>query len=86
MMFRRKYDRASRWSRKKRIEADGLDLDEEKELPTLEELKKEGERIELEKGDLPAMMLSAFITILPAALLALLVMGFLALLIGGVFW
>ena len=87
MIFQRKYDRASRWSRRKRIEADGLEQSEEEALPSLEELKREGqEDIELEKGDIPAMMISAFITIFPACILALLVMAFLALLLAGALW
>ena len=46
---------------------------EEDPLPSMEELRAEEEKLQLEKGDLPAMIGSGFLTIFPACVLVILV-------------
>ncbi|MBQ7800944.1 MAG: hypothetical protein IJ375_01310 [Oscillospiraceae bacterium] len=43
---------------------------EKDELPTMEELIEEEKKLQLEKGDLPAMIGAAFLTIFPVCVLA----------------
>lgn len=83
MLLQRKIDRAMKWSRERRMRADGLDPEEEEikaelrkhsgqkdPLPSMEELiAEEKESEQLEKSDLPSMILAGLITILPACLI-----------------
>ena len=89
MMFQRKLDRAMRWSRKRRMKEDGKEIPEEidgeEELPTDEELRAEGQNIELEKGDMRAMLIAGLITILPVCVIVLLLLGLLCILFAGGF-
>lgn len=91
MLFPRKLNRAMHWSRRKRMETDGMELPQEdtleypQDLPTDEELRAEGKEVKLEKGDLPAMIFSAMITIVPVALVVLLVFAIFAFAISGGF-
>lgn len=73
MIFGKKLAASMEWLRK-RSKGTPEPPDGEEDLPTMEELKKEAERAPLEKGDLPAMILAGFVTIVPACLLALLVL------------
>ena len=70
-----KLNGALRWLRKRNNpsaeETEG-EVDPEK-LPPMEELREESEQLPLEKGDLKAIIIAAFTTIVPACLLALLV-------------
>ena len=76
-----------KWSRERKMRAEGRDPEQEaldrevqnhgkgkwkEELPTVEELREEEDKLQLEKGDLPAMIGSAFLTIFPVCVLALL--------------
>ena len=87
MFLQRKIDRAMKWSRERKMRAEGRDPEQEalerevqnhgkgkwkEELPTMEELREEEDKLQLEKGDLPAMIGSAFLTIFPVCVLALL--------------
>ena len=74
MLFQRKIERAQQWLKERnqtlypksssRREAD---------LPDMEELKRQARQENmLDKGDLPAMILAALITILPVCILVLL--------------
>ena len=87
MFLQRKIDRAMKWSRERKMRAEGRDPEQEaldrevqnhgkgkwkEELPTVEELREEEDKLQLEKGDLPAMIGSAFLTIFPVCVLALL--------------
>ena len=71
MFFRSKLDRAQKWL------ADHSSTEPEPqedngELPTPEELKKQNQEIPLEKGDLPLMILLGMGIILPVCLVVLL--------------
>lgn len=91
MLFPRKLNRAMHWSRRKRMETDGMELPQEdtlecpQDLPTDEELRAEGKEVTLEKGDLPAMIFSALFTIVPVALVVLLILGLFAFALAGGF-
>ena len=88
-MFERKSNRARLWAREQRMKEDGLEIPEggltEEDLPSEAELKAEGQKIELEKGDLKAMIIAGFITIFPACVIVLLVFALFALLFAGIF-
>ena len=88
MLFQRKTRRAMKWSRDRRLRAEGRDPEQEDlqreienrkkgghqdDLPTMEELMKEEQTLQLEKGDLPAIILAAMTTIVPVCLLVLIV-------------
>lgn len=68
---------------------DGMEIPEgglrEEDLPTEEELRAEAQNLELEKGDVKAMMIAAFLTIFPAGVAVLLLLGLLAYLFLAVF-
>ena len=89
MFLQRKINRAMKWSRERKMRAEGRDPEQEaleadlknrgkgkwkqeEELPTMEELRKEEEELQVEKGDVPAMIGAAFLTIFPVCVLALL--------------
>lgn len=89
MLLQRKINRAMKWSRERKLRAEGRDPEQESldaefqshgkgkwkqkdPLPTMEELREEEDKLQLEKGDLPAMILSALITIVPVCVIALL--------------
>lgn len=71
LFFQKKLDRSMELAREK-SEKDFST--EPEELPSMEDLKAEmqSDKPELEKGDLPAMLMAGFITILPACILVLL--------------
>jgi len=73
-LFQRKVDRAQKWLRERNgIQEEPEAISGEKDLPSMEELKAEGrQEFHLEKGDLPAMLIAAFFTIMPVCLLVLL--------------
>lgn len=84
MLLSRKVDRAMKWSRDRSLQAEGIDPEEEElkaelrkhsskkeEIPSREELmaeEKQKELQNLEKGEVRALILSAMITVFPAAL------------------
>ena len=74
MLFQRKIERAQKWLRERNgIPESGQKTHREGELPSMEELREEGRnQIQLEKSDLPAMIIAALITILPVCILVLL--------------
>lgn len=89
MLLQRKINRAMKWSRERKLRAEGRDPEQEaleaeaqshgkgkwkqkEALPTMEELRQEEEKLHLEKGDLPAMITSALITIVPVCVVLLL--------------
>ena len=74
MLFQRKVDRAQKWLRDLNgIQEEPEEISGEKNLPSMGELKAEGrQEFHLEKGDLPAMLIAAFFTIMPVCLLVLL--------------
>ena len=71
MLFGKKLKRAQDWLREQNPDAEMVS---EEDLPSLEELKAESQEMNLDKGDLFAMIISAMITILPACLIVLLVL------------
>ncbi|MBP3673407.1 MAG: hypothetical protein J6J18_06215 [Oscillospiraceae bacterium] len=82
MIFEKKFRAARKWLRRKNHTSEEQDTPlSEEELPTMEELRQEENKLELEKGDLPAMMLAGLLTILPVCLLVLLGMCLIAFLI-----
>lgn len=100
MFYQRKLDRAMKWNKEQRMRAEGLDPEEEEikeelrkhsrpmgsDLPTPEEIREEAkEEMHVEKGDMPAMIFSAMITILPVCLAVLLVLALIAMLLFGGF-
>ncbi len=75
MLFQRRVDRAFQWLKQRTGNDKQPEASGEGDLPSVEELRAEAqEEMELEKGDLFAMILSALIVILPVCLLALLAM------------
>ncbi len=87
MLFEHKIRRAMKWSHDRKLRAEGRDPELEdlerelknrgkqrpEELPTIEELKEQEAGLPLEKGDLPALIGTALITIVPVCLLVLVV-------------
>ena len=71
MFFRSKLDRAQKWLRD-RSSTEPERQEDNVELPTPEELKKQNQEIPLEKGDLPLMILLGMGIILPVCLVVLL--------------
>ena len=71
MFFRSKLDRAQKWLRD-RSSTESERQEDNGELPTPEELKKQNQEIPLEKGDLPLMILLGMGIILPVCLVVLL--------------
>ena len=74
MLFQRKIERAQQWL-KERNQAmyPKSSSGREDDLPDMEELKRQARQENmLDKGDLPAMILAALITILPVCILVLL--------------
>ena len=75
MLFGKKLKRAQDWLREQNPDAEiDPEMVSEEDLPSLEELKAESQEMNLDKGDLFAMIISAMITILPACLIVLLVL------------
>ena len=87
MFLQRKINRAMKWSRERKMRAEGRDPEQEaleaeiknhgkgkwkEELPSMEELREEESKLQLEKGDLPAMIWAAFLTIFPVCVLVIL--------------
>lgn len=91
MIFpKRKVERAMKWSRERRAKADGVPVNEdgtidEENLPTMDELREVNIQDEMEKGDLGAMILAGFLTIIPIAVAVLVVLGLLCILLVGGF-
>lgn len=76
MLFQRKIERAQQWlkERNQPLQPSGKG-EPEGELPDMEALKRQArEENLLDKGDLPAMLLAAFITIMPVCILVLLLL------------
>ena len=74
MLFQRKIERAQQWlkERNQTLYPKSSSRREEN-LPDMEELKRQARQENmLDKGDLPAMILAALITILPVCILVLL--------------
>ena len=71
MFFRSKLDRAQKWLRD-RSSTEPERQEDNGELPTPGELKKQNQEIPLEKGDLPLMILLGMGIILPVCLVVLL--------------
>jgi hypothetical protein len=74
MLFQRKIERAQQWlkERNQTLYPKSSSRREE-DLPDMEELKRQARQENmLDKGDLPAMILAALITILPVCILVLL--------------
>lgn len=83
MIFEKKFRAARKWLRRKSHALEG-ETDRpltEDELPTMEELRQEENRIELEKGDLPAMFLAGLVSIVLPCLVILVVICLIACLI-----
>ena len=75
MLFQRKVDRAMKWLHDRSDSGKAEQAEKEGNLPSMDDLRREAQNeVELEKGDWLAMLLAAFLTILPVALLVLLVM------------
>lgn len=76
MLFQSKIDRAQKWLHDRSDSARKEKQTQDQEgLPSMEDLKAEAqEEVELEKGDFLSMLIAAFITILPVALIVLLLM------------
>ena len=75
MLFQRKVDRAMKWLHNRSDSAKAEQAEKEGNMPSMDDLRREAQdEMELEKGDGLAMLIAAFITILPVALLVLLVM------------
>lgn len=89
MLLQRKINRAMKWSRERKMRAEGRDPEQEaleaevknqgkgkwkekEALPTMEELREEESKLQLEKSDLPAMIGAAFLTIFPVCVIAVL--------------
>ena len=75
MMFQRKIERAQKWLKEVNQAMYPRSSKPEREdgLPDMEELKRQARQENLlDKGDLPAMILAALITILPVCILVLL--------------
>ncbi len=76
MLFQSRIDRAQKWLKERTGNTgDDHSKSENGEFPSMEDLRAEvQEEMDLEKGDKLAMLIAAFITILPACLVALLIM------------
>ncbi len=75
MLFQRKVDRAMDWLHQRSQGSEAKPQETSGDLPSMDELRREAaEDMELEKGDFFAMLVSAFIIILPVCLAALLIM------------
>ena len=75
MLFGKKLKRAQDWLREQNPDAEmDPEMVSDEDLPSLEELKAESQEMNLDKGDLFAMIISAMITILPVCLIVLLVL------------
>ena len=74
MLFQRKIDRAQKWLKERNGVTEEPDYScDGGALPSMEELKAEGRNeFRLEKGDLPAMLIAAFFTIMPVCVIVLL--------------
>lgn len=82
MFFRKKLDRAQKWLRERTESGESIPKKyRDEELPSMEELREEADRLPLEKGDLPALIFSAMITFIPVCLIALLILCSVALLL-----
>lgn len=75
MLFQRKVDRAMKWLHDRSDSGKAEQAEKGGHLPPVDDLRREAQNeMELEKGDGLAMLIAAFITILPVALFVLLVM------------
>ena len=74
MLFQRKIDRAQKWLKERNGVTEEPEYSGDRgDLPSMEELKAEGRsEFHLEKGDLPAMLIAAFFTIMPVCVIVLL--------------
>jgi len=74
MLFQRKIERAQQWLRDRNMGNQPRRIRREDDLPDMEQLKQESWEMPLDKGDLPAMLFAAFITIMPVCVLVLLLL------------
>ena len=73
MLFKKKYERAQKWLHEQNPDNQ---FEEGEELPSMEDLRAEAnEQIPLDKSDVFAMVFAAFVTIVPACLLILLIIA-----------
>lgn len=73
MLFKNKVERAQKWLHERNQTPQSRRRESrEGDLPSMEELKRESQELQLDKGDLPAMIVAALITIVPICLLVLL--------------
>ncbi len=73
MLFKNKVERAQKWLHERNQTPQSSRRESrEGDLPSMEELKRESQELHLDKGDLPAMIVAALITIVPICLLVLL--------------
>ncbi|MBR3973336.1 MAG: hypothetical protein IKJ99_05240 [Oscillospiraceae bacterium] len=71
MLFKKKYERAQKWLHDQNPDNQ---FEDDGELPSMEELRAQAnEEIPLDKSDVFAMVFAAFVTIVPACLLILLI-------------
>jgi len=73
MLFKKKYERAQKWLHDRNPDNQ---ISDDGELPSMEELRAQAnEEIPLDKGDVFAMVFAAFVTIVPACLVILLIIA-----------
>lgn len=89
MFKNRRLTRAMNWSRKRRQEADGIGLNEdgvvdEDHILSDEEFDELRPKVELERGDLFAMIFSAGCTIMPVAIAVLVLFALFCMFLVGV--
>lgn len=73
MFFQKKLDRALKWLKDRNAYQGQEQADEEQ--PSADELRQESKQLQLEKGDLPALIISAMLTFIPICLIILLVLS-----------
>ena len=73
MLFKNKVERAQKWLHERNQTPESRSKEHrEGDLPSMEELRRESQELNLDKTDLPAMIFAALITILPVCILVLL--------------
>ena len=75
MLFKRKIERAQNWLHEQSNHRSSGEEHTHDDLPSMEELREEAiSQNNLEKGDIPAMLIAAFVTFMPVVILVLLVL------------
>ncbi len=72
MIFGKKLNRAQKWLREQNPDLEDQQEFQDEDLPSVEELRRESQQLNLDKSDMLAMIISAMITIIPACLIAIL--------------